>query len=494
MSMPTPRANRKVLWTLLIVLPLLIYALWRSSEEQPGAHPPGPAAAASNPAETKPSAAEPAFELYTPDPGSIRKRPVSIQKIEGPGLAKTLYVTATELPMLDVRIVFDAGGARDGNSPGLASLVSALIPEGTRRKDSGQIAATFETVGASFNSGSYRDMATLELRTLIKPELMNPALDMLTELIREASFPVDALERERERVLAGLQQKRQNPSSLASDRFYADLYGAHPYAQPSDGTLESIPAISQQQIIDFYQTYYNRGNALIAMVGDIDAGQAQKIASKISAALPSGEPAPTPPVPTTLTAMQEARVAFPSAQAHLLLGAVGVSRTSDNLLALQLANEVLGGGGLVSMLSQEIREKRGMAYSAYSYFSPMRVAGPFTMGLQTRSDQAEEALRVARQTLRNFAADGPTQEQFQRAKQHLLGSFPLQTSSNRSIVGYLGAIGFYGLPLDYLETYTQRLEQVTRDQAAAAFREVIDPERLLIVHVGPGSETGDEAR
>lgn len=498
MSNPTPQVNRKVLWTLLIVAPLLVYALSRNSDDrgaEPVQTPPADAALDTAVSAEPPNGeSKAAFQLYSPKPGTTQKRSITIEQIDEPDTARTLFVSAQELPMLDIRIVFDGGGARDGDHPGLAAMVSALIPEGTRNKDSGEIAATFESVGASFNAGSYRDMATLELRTLVKPDLMNPALAMLSELVREASFPPEALERERKRMLAGLQQKRQNPSSLASDRFYAELYGEHPYAQPSDGTLESVPGLSREQIIDFFRTYYNRNNALIAMVGAIDSEQARTIAAQISAALLPGEPAPTPPAPVPHESSLKARVEFPSAQAHLLIGTLGVSRTSENLLALQLANEVLGGGGLVSVLSQEIREKRGMAYSAYSYFSPMRVPGPFTLGLQTRSDQAGEALAVARETLRAFAESGPTEEQFERAKQHMLGSFPLQTSSNRSIVGYLGAIGFYGLPLDYLETYTQRLEKIDLKQATKAFQEVIDPDRLLIVHVGPGSETGTDPR
>lgn len=497
MGNASPQSSRKILIILLCATPLLIFALTRNSAEHqtpieaaaPGVNPESPEAA-----QTAPAGPSTAFKLYSPETATAQRRQVSIQEIHGPDLAKTLFVSAQALPMLDIRIVFDAGGARDGTTPGLAALVSALIPEGTKSQDSGEIAARFETIGASFRTGSYRDMATMELRTLVKPELMQPALQMMTELIREASFPDDALARERKRVLAGLQQKRQNPARLASDRYYAELYGTHPYASPSDGTLDSIPGITRAQILEFFRTYYNRDNALIAMVGAIDADQAREIATQISAALPAGKPAPAPPEPKMLNTMQEASIEFPSAQTHLMIGTLGVRRTSEELLALQLANEILGGGGLVSVLSQEIREQRGLAYSVYSYFSPMRVPGPFTMGLQTRADQAGEALQIALQTLRTFATEGPTEEQFKRAKQHLLGSFPLQTASNRSIVGYLGAIGFYGLPLDYLETYRERLEKVTREQAADAFRKVVDPDRLLIVQVGPGPDTGDAAQ
>ncbi len=474
-----PIFSRRFLWALVIVLPLVILFLGRGGHREDPVSTEAPAQAV--------TASE--FRLYAGSEQAPQRRPLQIQVLDDAVGARTLFVAAPELPMLDIRLVFDAGAARDGTRPGLAALVSALIPEGTSRSPASEIARRFESVGASFGTGSYRDMATMELRSLVKPELLDPALATLREILADVSFPDDALERERKRMLASLLHKKQDPGRITSEQLYKALYGNHPYGSPPDGTEQSLQQITREEVQDYYRRYYNRGNLLIALTGAINRDQATRIAGEIAQMLPAGDPSPRPPEPVAPEGDLAVRVEFPSAQAHLRLGAIGVSRTSEDLVALNVGNEILGGGGLVSTLHQRIREERGLAYSVYSYFSAMRVPGPFVLGLQTRADQAGEALAIARETLEEFLRDGPSAEQVEEARRHILGSFPLQTASNRSIVGQLGAIGFYGLPLDYLESYRARVAKVRREDIIAAFRRHIDPDQLVSIRVGPADAT-----
>jgi zinc protease len=151
---------------------------------------------------------------------------------------------------------------------------------------------------------------------------------------------------------------------------------------------------------------------------------------------------------------------------------------------LYVGNHILGGSGLVSRISEQIREKRGLSYSAYSYFNPMRQQGPFIIGLQTRNDQANEALQVARDTLQKFIQDGPTAKELEESRQNITGGFPLRLSSNKKIVGMLALIGFYQLPLDYLDSFSARVEAVTIDDIRTAFSQHLRPQQMVTVLVG----------
>ncbi|MGM0594138.1 MAG: M16 family metallopeptidase [Pseudomonadota bacterium] len=398
--------------------------------------------------------------------------------------ARVYFVPTPELPMVDIRVVFDAGAARDGALPGLAKLTNAMLEEGAAGLDADTIARRLDNLGANFSASSHRDMATASLRSLTRAELLQPALETFTQLLSQPDFPERALERVRRQMLTGLQYKRQQPGDIASRAFYTTLYGEHPYASPPDGTEESLRRIRRADLLEHYRRYYVGANAVIAIVGDLDRSQAQQIARQLVDKLPRGEPAePLPSVATPDTAQQR-HIEHPSSQTHLLMGQPGVRRGDADYFPLYVGNHILGGSGLVSLISEEVREKRGLAYSSYSHFSPMRQQGPFVMGLQTRNATAEQARQVLYDTLVAFRNDGPSAEQLQAAKQNITGGFPLKIDANKDILGYIAMIGFYDLPLDYLKRFNQRVEAVTTAQIREAFRRRIDPERLLTVTVG----------
>ena len=170
------------------------------------------------------------------------------------------------------------------------------------------------------------------------------------------------------------------------------------------------------------------------------------------------------------------------------MGLQGMSRTDPDYFPLYVGNYVLGGGGFDSRLLEEVRQKRGYAYSAYSYFIPMVQPGPLQIGLQTRQEHTDDALKVARETVQKFVAQGPTQAELTQAKGNLVGGFPLRLDSNRKILEYLAAIGFYRLPLDYLDTWPAKAEAVSLDQVRDAFRRRVNPDALSVIVVGPESQ------
>jgi len=398
--------------------------------------------------------------------------------------APVYFIAARELPMVDVQVLFDAGSARDGERPGLAMLTNSLLEEGAGDWSADAIADRLERVGARLSASSRRDSAVISLRGLTEPRYLQPAVETVARLLKEPTFTPEALNRVRQQMLVALQGRAQSPGAIAQDAFYQALYGDHPYGSPPHGTADSLNAITRDDVRDFHRRHYTLANVAVAIVGDLDRSGAERLAEALVGGLPEGEGIPPPPPVPPLTASQTLRIPHPSSQSHLLIGQVGISRADPDYYALYLGNHVLGGGGLVSILAQEIREQRGLAYSAYSAFSPMRQAGPFLMNLQTRNDQADTALEVARTTLREFTTHGPEAQALEEARQNITGGFALDLAGNSKLANYLGVIAFYGLPLDYLENFIGVMNGVTLEQVRTAWQRHLQPERLVTVIVG----------
>jgi zinc protease len=424
--------------------------------------------------------------LLTAGAGSALATP-KIEHWQTSNGARVYYVAAPELPMVDIHIIFDAAAARE-KIPGVAMMTNDLLEEGAGKLDADQIADAFAAVGAHYGSGSYRDMSLVNLRSLTKPELLDKAVATLTSVITQPTFPEDAFERERKQMLISLQAKKQSPGAIAGDAYFEALYGDHPYGHDADGTEESVKSIKRQDLIEHHKRYYVGRNAVIAIVGAVDKQQAKQLAETILGKLPAGKAAPALPAVASLKQAEVIKKEYPSTQTHILVGQPAIKRGDKDYFALMVGNHILGGSGLVSRLSDEIREKRGLSYSTYSYFSPMHQRGPFTLGLQTRNDKADEALKLLRQTLTEFMDKGPTEKELEAAKKNITGGFALNLDSNSKIVENIAMMGFYHLPLDYLDTYTQKVDAVTTDQIKAAFKRHVQPDRMVTVMVGEQGE------
>lgn len=394
------------------------------------------------------------------------------------------FIPARELPMVDAQILFSAGSVRDNGKPGLAKLTNALLEEGAGDWSADDIADRLDRVGARFSASSRRDSAVLSLRSLADPRYLQPAVETVARLLKEPTFAPDAVERVRQQMLTALQERAQSPGAIAQDAFFKALYGNHPYATPPEGTTASLNALTRADLQDFHRRHYTAANAVVALVGDLDRPAAESLANALVGNLPKGELIPPPPPVPPVPASQTLRIPHPSSQSHILIGQVGVSRADPDYYALYLGNHVLGGNGLVSQLSQEIREKRGLAYGAYSAFSPMRQAGPFLMNLQTRNDQVDTALEVAQTTLREFTAKGPESLLLEEARQNITGGFALDIAGNGKLANSLGSIAFYGLPLDYLQNFISVMNSINLEQVKSAWQRHLQPDRLITVIVG----------
>jgi len=401
---------------------------------------------------------------------------------------RVYFYPAPELPMMDMRIVFDAGAARDGEKKGVALMTNGMLAEGAGEWDSGQIAARFDGVGAAFSNSSHRDMSVLSLRSLTDEKLLNTAVETFKVVLTQPTFPTDAFDRERKRLLIGLERQKQSPDAVGDKAFYQALYGDHPYASEAAGEIETVEVMTVADLKAFYEQYFVAKNAVVALVGALDRDQAEKLVNSVTGDLTSGSVVGAIPEVNPLTKGDKINIAFPSSQSHISVGQPGIKRGDPDYFPLYVGNHIFGGSGLVSKLSDEIREKRGLAYSSYSYFIPMRQNGPFILGLQTKNESAEEALTVLNDALKNFVENGPSEKELTAAKKNLVGGFALRIASNKSMVENLASIGFYDQPLDYLETFISKVESVTLDQVKDAFQRRIQPDKLVTVVVGDTSQ------
>jgi zinc protease len=398
--------------------------------------------------------------------------------------ARVYFVPAPELPMVDVNITFAAGSARDAGHPGLASLTSTLLDKGAAGLSADEIAVRVESLGARLSTSSARDMASVSLRSLSDSAHLQPGLALLRDVAGSPDFNQADFERERERMLVALRHSEQSPSTVAEYTFYKTVYGEHPYGSRPEGTEASLKALTLKQVRAFYRQYYVAANAVIGIVGDIDRSAAEALAEQVTAKLQTGErAAPVPPV-EPLSDGDEQRIFHPSTQTHVRMGAPGMRRGDPDYFPLYVGNHVLGGGGLVSRLNEAVREQRGLSYSVNSYFSPMEQDGPYLFSLQTRNDQVDEALAVMRETLQAYLEDGPTQDELTAAVKNITGGFPLRIENNSKILGYIVMIGFYDLPLDYLEAFNDKVSAVSREQIMDAYRRRVHPADMATIIVG----------
>lgn len=397
--------------------------------------------------------------------------------------AEVYFVENHDLPIIDISTNFYAGSARDDAAkPGVAGITRHVMTLGAAGLSDEKISKQFADIGAQLGGGVDDDKSSLKLRTLSSALERDKALDLYIKILQKPDFPEDVLAREKARVISGLKEAATQPETIADKAFSKALFGSHPYGFNAEP--EQVDQIKRDDVQKFYRTYYGAQGAVIALIGDMSREQAAKIAEMISLDLPNADkPAPLAKVAYP-TAASEQRIAHPATQAHILLGYPGMKRGDEDFYPLYVGNYVLGGGGFVSRLTEEVREKRGLVYSVYSYFMPMAELGQFQVGLQTKREQADAALALVRETLNKFIKDGVTDAELKAAKQNLVGGFPMRIDSNGKILDYLSLIGFYHLPMTYLDEFNENLNKVTKAQIKDAFNRRINPEKMVTVVVG----------
>lgn len=419
---------------------------------------------------------------------------IPIQQWTLPGGAQVFLVESPAIAMVDVQIDFDAGSRRDPPSQaGLASVMAAMLEKGVRGQtgeaalDENALSEAWADLGAQFGAGASSDRLSFSLRSLTEPDLLSKAVALAARVMAEPAFPDAIWQRERQRLEASLKESSTRPATLVGRAYAKAVYGSHPYGfQMTEDSLRRI-AVSDMQTL--HRSAVVACRARISMVGAVTRVQADRIATQLLSRLPqqpcaSLAPLAVVPEVAPLAQAAEQRIPFDSAQAHVLMGQPGIKRADPDYFALIVGNYILGGGGFVSRLSTEVREKRGLTYGVSSYFSPGLHAGSFTVSLQTRPDQARQAVSLVRQVVSEFVANGPTEAELKAAKDNLIGGFALRLDSNRKLLDNVVGIAWNGLPLDYLDTWTQHVDSLTTAEIKAAFARKLQPERMVTVVLG----------
>jgi len=413
---------------------------------------------------------------------------VKIQQWQTSAGAEVYFVENHDLPIVDLSVNFAAGSARDtAEKSGVAGITRYLMALGAAGMSDEVIANKMADIGAILGGSFDVDRAAFKLRTLSSAREQAQALEVFAKVLQKPDFPEVVLSREKARIISGLQESATQPESISSKAFMSAMYGKHPYSLDESGEVETVAKIKREDLQDFYNKYYSAKGAVIAVIGDLSREQANNIAETISNGMPKANeiaPIATVDYPTKPV---EQRIAHPASQSHILLGYPGINRGDPDLFTLYVGNYILGGGGFVSRLTEEVREKRGLVYSVYSFFMPMAELGPFQIGFQTKKDQADAALKLVRETLDKFIKNGVTEKELTAAKANIIGGFPMRIDSNGKILDYLSVIGFYKLPLNYLDEYNKKVASVTTAQIKEAFNRRLKPENFVTIIVGDPS-------
>jgi zinc protease len=415
-----------------------------------------------------------------------------IEKLDTYKGARGYLVQTQTLPMIDIEVSIDAGDRYDpvGKS-GLADMAAGLMQYGVRG-DKGslseaQIADEIADLGANIGLSVSGERATLRIRSLSRKDLRDRAVQLAAAMLSAPAYESNIVEREKQRTITNLREAETKPDFVLSRRFMKLIYGDYPLA--NSPTVKSVGAVSAADLSQFHKQFYRGDRMIISIVGDVDRTQANEIIHALLQKIPQSGPAiaQLPELqrsPVEPLAQREIRIPFDSQQAHIAMGMTAVSRSNPDYFPLLVGNYILGGGGFVSRLMNEVREQRGLAYSVFSYFAPGKENGIFQAGLQTKNDQATQALEVMSSTIEQFIADGPSSTELLAAKSNLINGYPLRIDNNRKLLDNVSSIAWNDLPLDTMEIWTKQVEAVTLEQVKAAFQKYLAMDRMKIVVLG----------
>lgn len=414
---------------------------------------------------------------------------VTIQHWSSANGARVYFVEAHANPIVDVRVEFDAGNRReDPAKPGVSDMTASMLDAGTARRNEEQLREALADTASSLSSFAELESAGITLRTLARPAVREQAVALAADVLARPAFPPTILEREKARSIENLRQEENDAGFLAQRELTRLMYPSHPYGINARVSATSLKKITRADLLAFWRTHYQPRYAVVSIVGDLTRVQAVKMAEDLMAGLPN-RPGSLPAIPSVPSAEagKTVTLAHPGTQTHLALGMPVITRDDPDYFPLLVGNYVLGGGGFDARLMKEVRDKRGLTYGISSAFSPYQRAGEFSIGLSTRNDQAATALKITRDTLQDFIDHGPSDAELAQARANIIGGFPLRFDSNRKLLGYLGVIGLYQLPLTFLDDYVGHVAAVTPAQVRDAWQRRIRPAQMATIIVGPHS-------
>ena len=406
-----------------------------------------------------------------------------IEKVTSPGGVTAWLVQDRSVPIISLSLSFAGGAALDpAGKGGLADMVSGLLDEGAGDLDSQAYQKALKDISASISFDAGRDYFHGSLRTLSRNR--SKAFRLLRLALGAPRFETEPVERIRSQLIAGLKSEKDNPRRIAGRTWFRLVFPKHPYGNPVAGTMKSVKAIEPKDLRGFVKRRFARDRLIIGVVGDITPRELARRLDDVFGRLP----AKSDPI-----RIKEARprgagkvvvVRKPIPQSIVIFGQRGVKRDDPDYYAAYVMNYILGGGGFSSRLTEEVREKRGLAYSVYSYLNPMNHAGLIMGGMGTQNARVADSLSIVRAEWQRIAQRGVERNELKAAKTYINGSFPLRLDSGRRIAGMLVAIQVNKLGIDYLDRRAKFIDAVTGADVKRVAGRLLKERKLTVVVVG----------
>jgi zinc protease len=388
-----------------------------------------------------------------------------------------------QLPMVSIAIAFDAGSRRDpAGSEGLAELTAASLEQGTKQLSAAEFNQKIDFMGSSISIGADRDYAYASMTSLKKYE--NDTLHLLAQSLDSPGLRDSDIVRKRGEQVAAIKASEEEPGYTAMVAFAKLLFGNGPYGHPTEGFANTVAKFTPGDVRNFYHRYYRTGDAVIAVVGDVNLDTVRaRIEQELAGPAGTVPSQAEPDAPNAAPGIRADLVNRNVAQANLILGSGGIARSNPDYYKVQVMNYILGGGGFSSRLMRVVRSKGGLAYSIDSAFSAGKFPGAFAVVLQTKNQSAQEALKLIIAQLREIQNQPVSDRELASAKKYMIGSFPLRLDRQSQIVSFMLQAELYGLGLDYAERYPKLIGEVTKRDVQAAAQKYLHPGGLDLVAV-----------
>ncbi len=413
-------------------------------------------------------------------PGKYADR---IQQVTSPKGIKAWLVEDHSIPLMALQFAFKGGSTQDPKGrEGLANFLTAMLDEGAGDIKSKKFQAMLDEMAIRMEFDASRDAFDGNFQTLTRNR--DKALELMYLAINKPRFDKKAMERMRGQLLAGLKISAKSPSKIASRAWFEAAYGDHPYARPVKGTQESVKSITTKDLENFRRKVFARDTLKIGVVGDITADELAIVLDKLFGDLPEKSDLVAVPEVTELGGPVRRIINMDNPQSVAQFGHQGIKRDDKDFIPAYVLNYILGGGGFSSRLMEEVREKRGLAYSVYSYLYPLDHGALFMGGVATKNEKLEQSLDVITHELKRLSEKGPSEDELKNAKLYLTGSYPLRFDTSSKIASQLLWIQMDDLGVDYIDTRNKMVQDVSLQQIKSVAKRLIQPERLIITIVG----------
>jgi zinc protease len=418
----------------------------------------------------------------------------ALPKVEKTATDSGLVVLLSEdhsLPFVTIQLLVDAGSRLDPpGKEGLANLTSACLLLGTSARKAAAINEELDFMGASLSASTNRDYTVLNLRVLKKD--LDKGLDLFSDVLTAPVFPDDEIRKEVGKTVAAIQAAEDRPEDVAEKTFMKTLFPEGPYGHPVKGTQESVGKLTKNDIGEFYRAYYHPNNAILTVVGDMTM---KDVMSRLLSRLAAWKKAPIPEESFNMSYEKEKKtikIDRRITQANVIIGEKGVSRENPDYYALTVMNYILGGGGFASRLTEEIRNKRGLAYDVASFFDPGRYTGSFQVVLQTKNATAREAIALSKQQLELITQETVSDKELEGAKKYLVGSFPMRFDTQSKLANFLNQVEYYRLGMDYPAKYPSIITAVKKEDVLRVAKKYLNPQETILVIVADLKEAATE--